>query len=126
MQPLSRDPWPEQLPPSFFAALAVDAAGETSPPDASGGSSRAQAALRLLQALPDGVLSLDADLRCRHANPAAQPLLRPHLAWNQIEHLSWHEAVDDDWIDILLPWMAPALRGEGGCIGVQRERDGAT
>ncbi|TSE30029.1 Phytochrome-like protein cph1 [Tepidimonas thermarum] len=122
MQPPPRDPWPEHLPPSFFAALAGDAA-EPPPDDAAPVAE--DDALRLLRALPDGVLSLDATLRCRHANPAIQALLRPHLTWDQIDGLPWHEAVDDDWIDTLLPWVAPALRGEPGRIAVERNRDGS-
>ena len=126
MQPLPRDPWPTHLPPSFFTALAAGSASDADAHDEAGTPPPSDALLRLLHALPDGVLSLDADLRCRHANPAAQPLLRPHLTWDQIDGLSWHEAVDDDWIDTLLPWMAPALRGEGGRIAVQRDREGST
>lgn len=128
MQPLPRDPWPTQLPPSFFAALrgpaetlgqAVDAADAATVPAGAVGDDTLS---RLLRALPDGVLVLDADLRCRGANPAAQPLLRPAVRWDAVDGLSWHEALDDGWIETLLPWMAPALRGEGGRIPVERER----
>lgn len=121
MQPLPRDPWPEHLPPSFFAALAGDAPGSQT----EGAASHAETpeVTRLVQALPDGVLVLDGDLRCRLANASVQPLLRPHLTWDQLSGLSWHEALDDDWIETLLPWMAPALRGEGGRIAVERERE---
>lgn len=126
MQPPTHDFWPDHLPPSFFAALTNDAPSAPSQAEAADDAHKAQATWRLLQALPDGVLLLDAQLRCHVANPAAQPLLRPHRTWEHVAGLSWHEVVDDDWIDALLPWIAPALQGEAGLVRVQRERAGST
>lgn len=116
MQPLPRDPWPTHLPPSFFLAL-QGPAGEA----AEAGPDGHALAWRLLQVLPDGVLMLDAQLRVRGANAAAQPLLRPHLTPDTARDLPWHEALDDDWLDTLLPWIAPAQRGQRGELTVQRE-----
>ena len=114
MPPLPRDPWPTHLPPSFFAALQGPADETDRGPEAT------ELAWRLVQALPDGVLLLDARLRVRGANPAAQPLLRPHLTCETARDLPWHEALDDDWLDTLLPWIGPALRGQRGELAVQR------
>ncbi|TSE26719.1 Phytochrome-like protein cph1 [Tepidimonas sediminis] len=120
MQPLPRDPWPTHLPPSFFAALQPAPPAQPDPP----AQGEPSAAWRLLQALPDGVLMLDAQLCVRGANAAAQPLLRAHLTPETAAGLPWQEALDDDWLDTLLPWVAPALRGERGELVVQRQQGG--
>jgi PAS domain S-box-containing protein len=120
MQPLPRDPWPSHLPPSFFAALSAE--GDDQPSDTAAVDATATLQ-RLLLALPDGVLSLDAHWRCRHANPAAQPLLRPSLSWEHVAGQSWHEVLDDEWIEALLPWMATVMRGEAGQFTLQRGHD---
>ncbi|TSE26975.1 sensor histidine kinase [Tepidimonas aquatica] len=117
MQLLPRDPWPTHLPPAFFAALHADHAAEGDAP-----APDAQAmAWRCLQALPDGVVLLDRQLRVVAVNPHAQPLLRPHLTPPSAAGLPWHEALDDLWLDTLLPWVSPALlRGEASRVAVQR------
>lgn len=119
MQPLPRDPWPAHLPPSFFAALQPPpAAEEPADPD---GLDAGTWAWRLLQALPEGVLALDAQLCVRCLNPAAQILLRPGLSAAAALGLPWHEALLEDWIDTLLPWIGPALGGQTGELAVQRQ-----
>ncbi len=129
MQPLPRDPWPTHLPAALFDALsAPDAAGEaphvdTQPHgmDTAGGTA---AALQcVLRTLPDGVLALDAGLRCLFANPALQPLLRPGVAWQAVAGLSWHEVLADDVLDALLPWVALAHNGELGHTQLERRPD---
>ncbi|TSE33930.1 sensor histidine kinase [Tepidimonas charontis] len=113
MQPLPRDPWPTHLPAAFFDALdsADPAAAALAATGPSGDETWWQA---LVHALPDGVLALDMQLRCRCANPALQPLLRPGVTWQTIVGQSWHDVLADGVLDALLPWVALAQGGEAG------------
>ncbi|WP_334136066.1 sensor histidine kinase, partial [Tepidimonas sp.] len=115
MQPLPRDPWPPHLSAAFFDALQPQA--PLSPP---GGDDAREWLPALLQALSDGALLLDAGLRCVVANAAAQPLLRPGVAWQDVAGRSWHETVAEDALQALLPWVAAALHGQAGQTVLQR------
>nr|WP_231572182.1 ATP-binding protein [Tepidimonas taiwanensis] len=116
---MPRHPWPPQLPPSFFEALAIhtqNCAGssDATAPSGTTPDSVGDVAVRVLHRLTDGCLILDASLRCRFANAAVQPLLRPGIRPNQVEDRAWHEVLSPDWLDVLLPWVAQALRNEPG------------